>query len=74
MRTDDFTHAEADRGELLRTAEEITVASGVRLACRAADLLQVADAKELAAERLMGFADDQLALARAAGLPPVKPR
>jgi predicted nucleic acid-binding protein len=40
---------------------------------RAADLLHVAYAKELAAETFVSFDDDQLALARASGLKTAKP-
>jgi predicted nucleic acid-binding protein len=43
------------------------------LACRSADLLHVAYAKELSAALFVGFDDDQLALARAAGLKTLKP-
>jgi hypothetical protein len=43
------------------------------LACRSADLLHVAYAKELSAALFVGFDDDQLALARAAGLKTLRP-
>ena len=45
----------------------------VVMPCRSADLLHVAYAKELSAELFVGFDDDQLALARAAGLKMIKP-
>jgi predicted nucleic acid-binding protein len=63
-----FTHMEADWRDVLRTANEISIAHGFDLACRSADLLHVAYAKELAAETFVGYDDDQLALAAAAGL------
>ena len=68
-----FTHMEADWRDVLRTANEISLAHGFDLACRSADLLHVAYAKELSAELFVGFDDDQLALARAAGLKTLKP-
>jgi predicted nucleic acid-binding protein len=69
-----YTHAESDWREVLRTANEISVAHGFRLACRAADVLHVAYAKELAAQTFVSFDDDQLVLAQAAGLKTVKPQ
>jgi len=68
-----FTHMEADWRDVLRTANEISIAHGLELACRAPDLLHVAYAKELTAETLVSFDDDQLSLAAAAGLKAVKP-
>jgi predicted nucleic acid-binding protein len=69
-----FTHFEADWRDVLRTANEISIASGFSLACRAPDLLHVAYAKDLAAEKFISFDDDQLALAAASGLKPLKPK
>lgn len=63
-----FTHLEADWRDVLRSANEISIASGFNLACRAADLLHIAYAKELAAEMFVSFDDDQLALAADSGL------
>jgi predicted nucleic acid-binding protein len=63
-----LTHLEADWRDVLRTANEISIASGFELPCRAADLLHVAYAKELAAEMFVSFDDDQVALAKASGL------
>jgi predicted nucleic acid-binding protein len=63
-----FTHLEADWRDVLRTANEISIASAYEIPCRAADLLHVAYAKELAAEHFISFDADQLALAAASGL------
>lgn len=43
------------------------------LACRSADLLHAAYAKEMSAQLFVSFDHDQLALARAAGLKTLKP-
>jgi len=67
-----FTHLEADWRDALRTANEISITSGFELACRAPDLLHVAYATELAAEFFVSFDEDQLALAKASGLKPVR--
>jgi predicted nucleic acid-binding protein len=69
-----FTHLEADWRDVLRTANEVSIANGFDMPCRAPDLLHVAYAKELAAETFVSFDDDQLQLAGAAGLKTVKPR
>jgi predicted nucleic acid-binding protein len=63
-----FTHLEADWRDVLRTANEISIAHGFDLACRAADLLHVAYANELATEQFVSFDEEQLALAKASGL------
>ena len=63
-----FTHMEPDWRDVLRTANEISIASGFEIPCRAADLVHVAYAKELAAESFVSFDDDQLALASTSGL------
>ena len=68
-----LTHMEADWRDVLRTANEVSIASGFYLACRVPDLLHVAYAKELAAETFVSFDEDQLELAGAAGLKTVKP-
>jgi predicted nucleic acid-binding protein len=62
-----FTHLEADWRDVLRTANELSLAHGFELTCRAPDLLHVAYAKELTAEAFVSFDADQLALAEAAG-------
>ena len=69
-----FTHREADWRDVLRTANEISIAHGFALPCRSADLLHVAYAKELSAETFVSVDDDQLALADAAGLDTIRPK
>jgi predicted nucleic acid-binding protein len=68
-----FTHLEADWRDVLRTANEASIAQGFTLACRAADLLHVAYANELAATLFVSFDEEQLALAEACGLKAVRP-
>ena len=68
-----FTHLEVDWRDVLRTANEISIASACGLACPAADLLHVAYAKELVAEVFVSFDDEQLALANASGLRILRP-
>jgi predicted nucleic acid-binding protein len=63
-----FTHLEADWRDVLRTANEISIAQGFQTSCRASDLLHVAYANELASELFLSFDEDQLALAQASGL------
>ena len=53
---------------------EISLTNAFERPCRAADVLHVAYAKELATQTFVSFDDDQLALAQAAGLETVKPR
>jgi predicted nucleic acid-binding protein len=73
VRTGYLTHLEADWRDVLRTANEMSIAHGFNLACRAPDLLHVAYAKELAAVTFVSFDEDQLALAEATGLKTLKP-
>jgi predicted nucleic acid-binding protein len=68
-----FLHMEADWRDVLRTAYEISTEHGFSFACRAADLLHVAYAKELAADCFLTFDEDQFLLAEAAGLMACKP-
>jgi len=68
VRLDYFQHVEADWRDVLRRASELSIAHGFQLKCRAADLLHVAYAVEVASVVFVGFDGDQLALARAAGL------
>jgi predicted nucleic acid-binding protein len=68
-----FTHMEADWRDVLRTAGELSVAHGFQLAARAADLLHLAYAKELAASMFVSFDLNQLALAKAAGIKAINP-
>jgi predicted nucleic acid-binding protein len=63
-----FTHIEADWRDVLRTANEINLSYAAELPCRSADLLHVAYATELSADLFVGFDEDQLGLATAAGL------
>jgi hypothetical protein len=68
-----FTHLEADWRDVLRNANELSIAHGFELACRSVDLLHVAYANELAAESFVSFDQAQLALAQASGLKIVRP-
>jgi|SRR3954466_61422 predicted nucleic acid-binding protein len=68
-----FTHMESDWRDVLRNANETSIAHAFEIPCLAPDLLHVAYAKELAAEWLVSFDDDQLKLAKAAGLKTAKP-
>jgi predicted nucleic acid-binding protein len=69
-----FLHLEADWRDVLRTANETSVAHAFALPCLAPDLLHVAYAKELASEWFVSFDEDQLELAKAAGLRTVQPK
>lgn len=73
VRLEYFTHLEADWRDVLRSANELSIAHGFELPCRAPDLLHVAYANELAAELFISFDEDQLGLAKAAGLRVVFP-
>lgn len=68
-----FTHLEVDWRDVLRTANEVSIGCGFEEACPAADLLHVAYAKELAAEWFVSFDQEQMALAEATGLKPLRP-
>jgi predicted nucleic acid-binding protein len=74
VRCEYFLHLEADWRDVLRTACEISAANAFGQPCPATDLLHVAYAAELAAERFVSFDDDQLELAKAAGLEVIRPR
>ena len=69
-----FTHMEADWRDVLRKFNDLSIEHGFSQPCRSADILHVAYATELSAERFIGFDDDQLALAKAAGLDTLRPR
>jgi predicted nucleic acid-binding protein len=69
-----FLHMEADWRDVLRSAYEISAEHAFSFACRSADLLHVAYAKELAADSFVTFDEDQLELAQAAGLHAVVPK
>jgi len=68
-----FLHMEADWRDVLRTAYELSAEHAFNVPCRAADLLHVAYAKELAADAFISFDDEQIALATAAGLSALRP-
>jgi predicted nucleic acid-binding protein len=68
-----FTHLEADWRDVLRTANEISIEHGFESPGRAADLLHVAYANELAAETFLTFDQAQLELAKASGLTVMRP-
>jgi len=68
-----FLHLEADWRDVLRTASEISVSNAFDRGCPGADLLHVAYAVELAAEAFVGFDEEQLELASAAGLRAIRP-
>ena len=68
VRCEYLNHVEADWRDVLRCANEISIANAFNVPCRAADLLHVAYAVELSAELFVSFDDDQLAIAQAAGL------
>jgi predicted nucleic acid-binding protein len=74
VRCEYFMHLETDWRDVLRSASEISIASAYARACPATDLLHVAYALELAADVFVGFDDDQLELAKAAGLRILKPK
>lgn len=63
-----FLHMEADWRDVLRTAYDVSVEHAFSYSCRAADLLHVAYAKELAADMFVSFDEAQVRLAEAAGL------
>jgi predicted nucleic acid-binding protein len=74
VRCEYFLHMEADWRDVLRTASEISAADAFAMLCPATDLLHVAYAVELAAEVFVSFDEDQLELAKAAGLKAIRPR
>lgn len=72
VRLGHFTHLEADWRDVLRTANETSIALGFDHPCRAPDLLHVAYAKELASELFVTFDEDQRRLAEVSGLKAVQ--
>lgn len=64
---------EADWRDVLRTAGELSAGHGFAQAARAADLLHLAYAIELAASSFVSFDGDQIRLARAAGMKAINP-
>ncbi len=63
-----LTHVEADWRDVLRSANELSVVHGFGLPFSSADLLHDAYAVELGAELFVSFDENQLSLAKAAGL------
>jgi hypothetical protein len=68
-----FFHMEADWRDVLRTASEISAENAFARSCPGTDLLHVAYAVEFAADLFVGFDDEQLLLAAAAGLKVINP-
>lgn len=67
-------HEPLDWIESLRRAEAVAQRRAWKMACRSLDLWHVAAALEIEAETFVTFDKDQLALAKAEGLPAVMPR
>jgi predicted nucleic acid-binding protein len=63
-----WSHVEFDWTAAVRTAGELRAEHSLKMVVRAMDLFHVAIAIEVAAEALLSFDDDQIALAEAAGL------
>lgn len=68
-----FLHLEKDWRDVLRTACDLSARHAFSVSCRAADLLHVAYARELSADLFISFDDDQVKLAKAAGLKALRP-
>lgn len=64
-----WPHTEFDWVDAIRTAGEIRAEHSLKMVVRSMDLFHVAIAIEVAAEALISFDEDQIALAAAAGLP-----
>jgi predicted nucleic acid-binding protein len=73
LRVDYLTHFEADWRDVLRAANDLSIAHAFNLRIRAADLLHVAYALETNSEVFVTYDNDQFALAEAAGLEAVMP-
>ncbi len=69
-----FLHLEADWRDVLRAATEISAGNAFNRSCSATDLLHVAYAVELVSDLFVSFDEDQLELARGAGLQVERPR
>ena len=67
-----WPHVEFDWTAAVRTAGELRAEHSLKMVVRAMDLFHVAIAIEVAADALLSFDDDQIALAEAAGLPVLK--
>jgi len=74
VRCDYFLHLEVDWRDVLRAASEISAGNAFERSCPATDLLHVAYAVELVSDLFVSFDEDQLALARGAGLQAERPR
>jgi predicted nucleic acid-binding protein len=68
-----YIHVEPDWRNVMRAAQEISATSAFQQPCRSADLLHVAYAAESSADVFVSFDDDQVELARSAGLRAVLP-
>ena len=64
-----WPHAEFDWVDAIRTAGEIRAEHSLKMVVRSMDLFHVAIAIEVAAEALLSFDEDQIALAEVAGVP-----
>lgn len=67
-----WPHVEFDWTDAVRTAGELRAEHSLKMVVRAMDLFHVAIAIEVAAEALLSFDTDQIALAEAAGLKVLK--
>ena len=67
-----WPHVEFDWTDAVRTAGELRAEHSLKMVVRAMDLFHVAIAIEVAAEALLSFDADQIALAEAAGLKALK--
>ena len=67
-----WPHVEFDWTDAVRTAGELRAAHSLTMVARAMDLFHVAIALEVAADALLSFDTDQIALAEAAGLSVLK--
>lgn len=63
-----FEHAEPDWRDVMRTANELSIAHAGTLGFASVDLMHVAHAEPCAAELFVTFDADQAALAKAAGM------
>ena len=67
-----WPHVEFDWTEAVRAAGELRAEHSLKMVVRAMDLFHVAIAIEVAAEAMLSFDADQIALAKAAGLKVLK--
>jgi hypothetical protein len=63
-----WPHVEFDWTDAVRTAGELRAEHSLKMVIRAMDLFHIAIAIEVAAEAMLSFDTDQIALAEAAGL------